>query len=401
MKASRSRRRGFTLVELLVVIAIIGVLIALLLPAVQSAREAARRSQCVNHLKQLGLAHQNFHDVNKYFVARQGLKIRNESPSVADPGSGSDNGGKNGQWIRMLWSGYLGLLPFMEEPAYYDRITSHLRIADFETSKPWQSMAGTHGVAPGPGPSNNPNGCIIANISVLLCPSDGRTTAQHGFADKALTNYMFSQGDTVENISTLHRVRGLFGPGMGGNGNRTTDTTANNFGTVNFHRTFADLLDGSSKTVMMSERVKGKVGSRRVREAIAGNAGAFHNSPILCMSTASGGEYNSGVTTFDRAGKEVFFPRPAFIGFNTVLPPNAPSCASGTSHDNAHFLIPPTSNHPGGVNVLMCDGSVRFVAENINTGNLAANDPTSGPSPYGVWGAMGSIAGGEAYSDTQ
>ena len=394
------RRAGFTLVELLVVIAIIGVLIALLLPAVQSAREAARRAQCTNHLKQLGLAHQNFHDVNKHFVPRQGLKIRNDSPSVADPPNNNDNGGKNGPYIRMLWSGYLGLLPFMEETAYYDGIISHLKIADFQTSKPWVSSAGTVGVAPGPGPSRNPNGCIIGTINVLLCPSDGRAVAAHGFADKGLTNYMFSMGDTVENVTTLHRVRGLFGVGMGGNGNRTNETDAPNFGTVNYHRTFANLIDGSSKTAMMSERVKGKVGSRRIKETMARSVSGIHNSPIICIGLVQGGEYVSGQATIDRAGKEIFFPRPAFIGFNTILPPNGPSCTNGTQHDAAHHLIPPTSNHPGGVNVLMCDGSIRYVADNINTGNLAANDPTGGKSPYGVWGAMGSISGGEVVSDT-
>jgi len=90
-------------------------------------------------------------------------------------------------------------------------------------------------------------------------------------------------------------------------------------------------------------------------------------------------------------------------GFNTVLPPNGPSCdPSGdqsSSADATGGVIPPTSNHPGGVNGTFADGSVRFINQNINCGNLAASQATAGQSPYGVWGALGSIAGKETASD--
>lgn len=389
MRASHSMRRAFTLVELLVVIAIIGVLIALLLPAVQSAREAARRSQCTNNLKQLGLAIHNFHDTNKYFPANQGHRIRNESTTTTDGG-----GGKLGPWIREHWSGYLPLFGYTEDQAYYNSILAHLKIANDDTSKPWSNTAGTPGVAPGPG-AGNVQGVTVPPVGIALCPSDGRTTNAHAFADRAVINYMFCYGDTVENITGVAKSRGLFSRGM------TSVTGAP--GSVNNHRTFADILDGTSKTIMMSERVKGKPGSRRIKEAQAQGITAIINNPAACLAEVSNGEYTTGLVT-QRAGREMFFARPAFNGFNTVLPPNGPSCTdttAGNAHDGAHHVIPATSHHPGGVNALMCDGSVRFVAENINTGNLAANDPTTGPSPYGVWGAMGSIAGGESYSDTQ
>lgn len=370
-------RRAFTLVELLVVIAIIGVLIALLLPAVQAAREAARRTQCTNQLKQLGLAHHNFHDANKHFVAREGQKIRNSSPSV------TAGAGLNGIYIRQLWSGFLPLMPYYEEQSYYDAVISHLSYASDETSKPWSSAGGTPGTPPGPGPAAA-NGVTVPQINMLLCPSDGTTTAAHG-AHHCVTNYMFSQGDTVESISWNMRPRGLFGIGVSGTNVAT--------------RGFADMVDGTSKTVMMSERVKGKVGSNRLKEAMATSVGTIANSPVTCLAQVSNGAYISGVT--QRAGREAFFARPAFVGFNTVLPPNGPSCTDGTNHDAGHHVIPPTSNHPGGVNVLMGDGAVRFVNDNVDTGNLAADDPTGGQSPYGVWGAMGSISGGEAVSDIQ
>ena len=375
MKAG-SIRRAFTLVELLVVIAIIGVLIALLLPAVQAAREAARRTQCVNQLKQLGLAHQNFHDVNKYFVARSHQRIQNKSTSASTG---------NGPYILWGWSGYLPLLPYMEEQAYYDAVIAHLAIADSNTCKPWDSRAGTVGTAPGPGPSNQ-FGCIAPRIDILNCPSDSPGVAAHGFASKGLTNYMFSAGDTVASVRDVARPRGLFGLGQTGTGAATDN-----------HRRMADILDGTSKTIMMSERVKAVEGDRRVKFATAASVSGFQTQPILCRATVTNGSYPGTIT--NRSGREVFFARVPFIGFNTVEVPNGPSCVDGTQHDSLHALAPPSSNHPGGVNALFCDGSVRYINESINNGDMSQPGVASGPSPYGVWGAMGSIAGGEVYAD--
>jgi len=82
--------------------------------------------------------------------------------------------------------------------------------------------------------------------------------------------------------------------------------------------------------------------------------------------------------------------------FNTVLPPNSPACGeTGDFGDQDNVILPPNSAHPGGVNGVMCDGSVRFINDNINTGNLGVVQTTDGPSAYGVWGSMGSIAGGD------
>ena len=361
-------RQAFTLVELLVVIAIIGVLIALLLPAVQAAREAARRSQCTNHLKQLGLAHHNFHDVNKYFVPRRANKIANKNPAITP----------NRPYIYEWWGGFLPLMSVMEEQAYYDKIVNFLNTAATKdnTEKPWSGAATNQ---------------MLDQVAILACPSDGRSPAFHGNSNRGTTNYMFSVGDSVASLQGLARPRGLFGRGT------------NYAGTEHNFRTFADILDGTSKTAMMSERIKGRDGERRIKFGQAHNITGFQTSPILCQQQVSGGEYKSGVTVAARAGRDWMFGEPAFIGFNTVMPPNGPSCSGPNQypHNATHQLATVSSNHPGGANLLMCDGSVRFVTDNVNTGNLAAAPVTSGKSPYGVWGAMGSIAGGEAVSDVQ
>jgi len=87
------------------------------------------------------------------------------------------------------------------------------------------------------------------------------------------------------------------------------------------------------------------------------------------------------------------------VAFTTVLPPNAPACADGGSWaDSYTALLPPASRHPGGVNLLLADGAVLFVQNDIDTGNLGVAQPKTGPSNYGVWGSYGSKQGGEAIS---
>jgi len=87
---------------------------------------------------------------------------------------------------------------------------------------------------------------------------------------------------------------------------------------------------------------------------------------------------------------------PIIQGFTTVLAPNSPRCATGRGEWNGHAVLPPDSYHPGGVNAVMADGSTHFITDSIDTGNLAAHEVSAGPSPYGVWGALGSKQGSEA-----
>ena len=156
----------------------------------------------------------------------------------------------------------------------------------------------------------------------------------------------------------------------------------------------AEIIDGTSTTVAFSERIA-HVDVTRIITGGWGVADASSN-PGLCAAAAPGGVYLTKPDQFDEARWNDG--RVMYAGFYTVLAPNSPSCTDqgGNIHDSPWVLNTASSLHPGGVLTGMCDGSVRFTANSVDTGNLSAGYPTSGPSPYGVWGAMGSRSGGEA-----
>ncbi|MCL4190509.1 MAG: DUF1559 domain-containing protein [Thermoguttaceae bacterium] len=353
------RQTGFTLVELLVVIAIIGILIALLLPAVQAAREAARRAQCTNHLKQLGLAIHNYADANRKLPAR----------SAGTQGAGTnDNQG--------FLSGFIALLPYMEQNAMYDRITAG---DPANGIMPWGPTTGTAWAAWNESPQS------------LLCPSDG------GPFDPAnnprRNNYAWSNGDDTHNMDGTNaaNTRGVFGR--------------------LFWYQFADITDGTSNTAAMSERLRHgnntayTVGAReldhRRGEAILA---AVSSTPNLCLTVSDGKYFFDGTIVERMFGSR--WPRGHCnrSAFNTVLPPNAPACLEAPNNDSSNNdddgVLPPSSNHPGGVNVLLCDGSVRFISNTIDTGNTGRNQANTytGQSRYGVWGSLGSKAGRETFT---
>ncbi|MEN6493774.1 MAG: DUF1559 domain-containing protein [Thermoguttaceae bacterium] len=343
----RERRRhaaGFTLVELLVVIAIIGILIALLLPAVQAAREAARRAQCVNNLKQLGLAHHNYHDTHRIFVFRKG-------------------GTAAATWNASRLSGFIPLLPFLEQAPMYQRIQAGETAANPPGGPPpWNAWA-VWDTAP-------------QNLS---CPSDPGATNP----TTKCNNYAFCVGDSVANIRDATQVRGIFAA--------TRCARA------------ADVTDGLSNTIMMSERLKANFDPVT---AVAGQIlhvrgtklgiTAIDTMPGVCRSETDGRYFTPGQVK-GKAGSRWTDGQPDWVGFNTILPPNGPSCNNDTnsSGDSVGLVIPPSSLHPGGVNCLLADGSVHFISDTIDTGNLGAAPVSSGASPYGVWGRLGSKDGGE------
>lgn len=335
-RSRRYGRWGFTLIELLVVIAIIAVLIALLLPAVQQAREAARRTQCKNNLKQIGLALHNYHDVfNKFCDLRGG------------PNDGAGRGGDE--------CGFVRLLPYMDQAPTYNQIPQNntVPVCWDGTFKPWNTQ-----------------------LSVLMCPSSLPTTLQGNVASK---NYHFCVGTTI-NDNYAGATNGLFQFSQKG------------------YKGMRDCTDGSSNTVAIAERGAGVQNSRSLIGNAAYGVGGFDTNPTLCKALAGPNlTYTTG-TNVSSWGQGSLWPfgHAHWSAVTTVLPPNSPSCVSiGDNASNAWGIHTASSYHTGGAQVLMADGSVRFVNNNIDCGNYGAGSPAS----FGVWGAIGTVAGGETTGD--
>ncbi len=353
------QRPGFTLVELLVVIAIIGILIALLLPAVQAAREAARRSQCTNNLKQLGLAAQNFHDTYKRFpVASHEMNFKHPTDSNIWAGN------------RSRWSWICSILPYIEQSALYDEfITNHLG-----QTVPWQT-----------------NDLTRAKIQTILCPSDGQASSVVP-QDRKFTSYHCNRGDYRLGWY-WHECRGVFGRGD-----------------QQFH-TMASIRDGTSNTMLISECKTGVVGSRQVGEGFArdwAGSGWDATPPQGCLDRVdANGRLTGNLQTGSwYCGWRWADSMSIYTQWHPVIGPNGPSCGNDGEH---YALITASSYHPGGVNVAFTDGSVHFISETVDTGDAStsetavANDPGRpqdyrGPSLRGVWGALGSSRSKEAVS---
>ncbi len=343
-------RRGFTLVELLVVIAIIGILVALLLPAIQAAREAARRTQCINNLKQLGLACQNYHDTYRVFP----------------PGEGGTTGGGWGTCNvppgnhQGAMSCFVVMMPFFEQGSLYDTIVD----GGFPTSNPWGGY--------GPYSFTGNYEPWLTSFDNLLCPSDPGATLEGGVAR---VNYCHSRGDTIYNLRKKD-PRGMFG--------RWSKIK------------MSSVVDGTSNTVAFSELTI--YTARYQMKGGVANIGGLNTNPGICYSRVNpdGTIIETMSSHYNMRGRTWSGGFPVVQGFNTVLAPNGPRCATDRGEWNNHAVLPPDSYHPGGVNVTMVDGSTQFITDSIDTGNLTLPNVISGPSPYGVWGALGSKNGGEA-----
>jgi prepilin-type N-terminal cleavage/methylation domain-containing protein len=369
------RRRGFTLVELLVVIAIIGVLVALLLPAVQAAREAARRSSCSNNIRQLAIAAHNHHDTYGHLPPNhENLQFQQLTDDPATPGTNGRFG-----WDRM---GYItALLPFAEQKPLYDRVIQYT----LTDQRPWHNWNDSFGPSP-----------YITKIPTLVCPSDPvPPNIQRDWC--APTNYHCNRGD----LFLQHwwwEFRGPFGPQVRG------------------VSTFSGIIDGTANTILLGEVAVGKHPDRGapVIGGIATNVSNTNEStsPRNChlRRGPNGILINPAQNNFDWSdawgiGRRWGDSHHLYTAFLTVLPPNSPSCSQGAAEDWA--VITASSHHPGGVQVAMCDASVRFVSQTINAGDQTisvAGQPNVpnwpvhyvGPSFWGVWGAMGTRGGRES-----
>jgi len=367
------RRTGFTLVELLVVIAIIGILVGLLLPAVQAAREAARRMQCGNSLKQIGLAMHNY------------LSTNNALPWLKGPMNYPGNRNTNPRGNEQSINGYVGLLPFLEQGAMYNLIAA-----------PWAAIGANPPSLPyGPPRDFGYYPPWLARLTVFLCPSapDGIPYSNNA-AFTGRQNYAMCLGDTILNSH-----------GQGLSNTSTANLTPNFRGSFGYGRfvKISEMTDGTSNTIIVAEKANA-VDAKNVKGLAAANVPGLNLNPSVCLTKAAGGFYLPTLIPRSAGGTDIQDARThgslwhtglaPFIGFQTVLPPNSPSCMNENWGDS-WGLSSSSSYHTGGVQVAFGDGSVRFITNSIDTGNVALPEVSSGPSPYGVWGALGTRSGGE------
>jgi prepilin-type N-terminal cleavage/methylation domain-containing protein/prepilin-type processing-associated H-X9-DG protein len=355
-----ARSRGFTLIELLVVIAIIAVLIALLLPAVQAAREAARRAQCVNNLKQMALAVHNYQSANQAIPSG----CLYPCPAVGPTGT-------------VCWG--WGASPLVSVLQYIEQGTMF---------NAYNSAAGVYGSYPPAtnGPTNWWANTTVFNLQIgtYLCPSDARQI------QSAVANYVGNQGGPF----ALNPYSGTIIP------------SAANVGDVpSAMRTamiidFNSVSDGTSNTALWSEAVTGSTQAVVTGSGVAEKRAYFDTKDndksttvaavMQLLSKCQGlppGTTNQGHSR--GSAWQISYPYYSIYNvYNHVGTPNTRICSNAVSMGNpgvpdVYGTAPPTSFHPGGVNVAMTDGSVRFIKDSVN---------------QTTWWALGTRNGGEVIS---
>jgi prepilin-type processing-associated H-X9-DG protein len=302
----------------------------------------------MNNLKQLGLA------VLNYEGAKRCL-----------PSQGSPQEIVTANWARLYFSFLIPVLPGLEEQATYDAI---LKAANTGSNVwPWQISA-----------------CTTKRISSLECPSDPKAIALSS-GGRTPTNYFANMGDYLEFAGMTRAKRSPF-------------WQASNC-------RLKDITDGLGKTLMCGEGVTGTAdGSIRGGVALGLSGWQWDAKPSLCLARGTGtlsapfvssdsAAVNFGMgmrwyATHDKSLWSSFYP---------VIAPNGPTCSrDSTSYTSGNLTA--SSYHPGGVNVVLCDGAVRFINETIDAGLPSDSGKDTGTSARGVWGAMGSIKGGEVFN---
>jgi prepilin-type N-terminal cleavage/methylation domain-containing protein/prepilin-type processing-associated H-X9-DG protein len=336
-------RRGFTLIELLVVIAIIAVLIALLLPAVQAAREAARRAQCVNNLKQIGIALHNYHSANNAIP-----------PTSWDPASGALNSGTSNDFSMKA-----RLLSFMEQAAVFNALNTSFTYKKVQNS--------------------TVNGM---QLNTLVCPSDPNQPSPTFTMPGGGPTVAVGSTNYPNNIGSIHTLVG--GPFDG----PAYKFDAPGEGPV---VNFALVVDGLSNTAMFSEWVKGKNSNPLSQNGL--NMTYYSSLSWSPPKTSTLLDfYNSCVnsTTMidDQKGSGWLNDQCSRGGpYSHVMTPNKRACVFQNDPTNGlhtdRTMVGASSYHPAGANVLFMDGSVKFVKDSVS---------------QNTWWALGTMNGGEVVS---
>lgn len=320
------RRGAFTLVELLVVIAIIGILIALLLPAVQAARESARRTQCTNNLKQIALGLQNYHGVYRHF------------PPILTTGTGSPTFSTQHNWL-------VYVLPYMEQDAVWEKVSFPSRPID----DPYYTTSNVDNSALGNSVDNNNVPASQSWVEAFICPSDPAGPVRDPANGRCPTNYVGNQGSDAN----FTKGNGIF------------------FRNSNIK--IFEILDGTSHTLITSECLRGDYDVNTVRDNYVG---VRNSTDAANISTCQGIPTNFS----DRGG--------AWIGgqasnsaFSAIRSPNDPlTDCWGRNLGSTNYAA--RSMHPGGVNAATCDAAVKFHSSNISTAIWAAMGTRANGEPF-------------------
>ena len=377
-------RRGFTLIELLVVIAIIAILVALLLPAVQQAREAARRTQCKNNLKQIGVALFNYHDNYQQFPLGCG-GIAYELPETS------------GQPLPQGWTSWtVRILPYMDQIAAYDEFTEGITSMGNDY-KPWDGDHDRYGFE-------------AQSFDAFLCPSDIQPAK-----NRVRTNNQVGRGGGIIGQLSYKANYGINAQGRPNYGGANFDgnswrrmwwgTGSDGAMGQGFGARIGEFLDGASNTLLVSEMCIGNAGDRNdpLGNRVQIPWGSV-TSPAVCLNAVVGGKLQT-VAPYDGRNGQWAFPGGNWArgyvgsgGYAHHLPPNGPSCngrVNGTNTTIEDGIYTASSRHPGGVQAVVGDGRVIFVSENVDAGNPNATPTPTNPNPYGIWGGMGTRAAGD------